>query len=321
MNRRIVITAARAAVVELQKLTLPPSGSVRVANTISALSAGSEGLVWRGEMPEGLPLDTVLPGYQDGFLYPACYGYSAVGRIEAVGPGVNKALLGRRVFTFTQHQSFCVVPQHELVFLPDSLSDDDAVFLAAMETAVSLVHDAAPVAGDRVALWGLGAVGLITASLLAKFPVSLTAEDPLPSRQKAALAAGVTVAAPGPASCDVALELSGNPLALSQALVATTFSGRVVLGSWYGTRPVALELGGSFHRSRIQLLASQVSTVSPELSGRWTKARRLEYALECLQVVRPSRWITHRFPPNQAVQAYQLAGEFPQDCLQVVFTF
>jgi len=292
-----------------------------VANTVSALSAGSEGLVWRGEMPEGLALDTVLPGYQDGFLYPACYGYSAIGHIDAVGPGVEESLLGRRVFTFTAHQSFCLVDQKELVFLPDSLTDDDAVFLAAMETAVCLVHDAAPVAGERVALWGLGTVGLLTGSLLKKFPVSLTADDPLPLRRNAAEAAGFLVASPGPASCDVALELSGNPMALSQALEATTFSGRVVLGSWYGTKPIALEMGGSFHRSRIQLLASQVSTVSPELSGRWSKARRLEYALECLQAVRPSRWITHRFTPDHACEAYRLAGEFPQDCLQVVFTF
>ena len=116
-------------------------------------------------------------------------------------------------------------------------------------------------------------------------------------------------------------ELSGSPAALDSAIVLTAFSGRVVIGSWYGLKPVALDLGGRFHRSRMRLICSQVSTISPELSGRWTKARRLQTAWQQLRVLRPSMWVTHRFPFDQAAEAYHLLSEAPQQTIQVIFTY
>jgi threonine dehydrogenase-like Zn-dependent dehydrogenase len=120
---------------------------------------------------------------------------------------------------------------------------------------------------------------------------------------------------------DLIVELSGNPSALDDAIALTLFSGRVVIGSWYGEKRAALDLGGKFHRSRIKLIASQVSSISPELSGRWDKSRRFEVAWSALKRIRPEKWITQKFPLEQASQAYQLLDNSPELAIQVVFTY
>ena len=120
---------------------------------------------------------------------------------------------------------------------------------------------------------------------------------------------------------DLTYELSGNPAALDQAIAATGFSGRVVIGSWYGQKRVDVNLGGRFHRSRIRLISSQVSTLAPEWTGRWSKARRLQVAWRMLEQVRPARLITHRFPLVQAAQAYAMLDQHPEEAIQVALTY
>ncbi|HCB02581.1 MAG TPA: hypothetical protein DEP19_09380 [Anaerolineae bacterium] len=116
-------------------------------------------------------------------------------------------------------------------------------------------------------------------------------------------------------------ELTGSPTALNDAIELTTFSGRIVIGSWYGEKKSEVNLGGSFHRSRIKLISSQVSTIMPELSGRWDKARRFQVTWEALERVKPEKWITHRFSLSDASKAYQLLDENPQETIQVIFTY
>jgi threonine dehydrogenase-like Zn-dependent dehydrogenase len=120
---------------------------------------------------------------------------------------------------------------------------------------------------------------------------------------------------------DLTYELSGNPGALDQAIAATGFNGRVVVGSWYGQKRANVDLGGRFHRSRVRLISSQVSTIAPEWSGRWTKSRRLDLAWQMLQQVRPAQLITHRFPIHQASQAYVLLDQHPEKAIQVMLTY
>jgi threonine dehydrogenase-like Zn-dependent dehydrogenase len=120
---------------------------------------------------------------------------------------------------------------------------------------------------------------------------------------------------------DLTFELSGNPTALNDAIALTAFSGRIVVGSWYGEKQVEVNLGGTFHRSRIKLISSQVSTIAPELVGRWDKARRFDAAWKALERIKPEKWITHRFPIDDAANAYRLLDEDPQDTIQVLFTY
>jgi threonine dehydrogenase-like Zn-dependent dehydrogenase len=120
---------------------------------------------------------------------------------------------------------------------------------------------------------------------------------------------------------DLTYELSGSPSALNDAISLTRFSGRVVIGSWYGGKCADIDLGRGFHRSRLRLISSQVSTISPDISGRWDKARRFEITWEALNRIKPERWITHRFALDQAAIAYGLLEIHPQETIQILFSY
>jgi threonine dehydrogenase-like Zn-dependent dehydrogenase len=178
-------------------------------------------------------------------------------------------------------------------------------------------------------------IGLLTTSLLAEFPLdTLVTADCYNLRRKASLDLEVSnsldpnsesfqndASAYTQRKFDLTLELSGNPAALNDALALTAFSGRIIVGSWYGEKPAEINLGGAFHRSRIKLISSQVSTIAPELSGRWNKSRRFEVAWKALERIKPEKWITHRFPIGAAVEAYRLLDENPQETIQVMLHY
>jgi threonine dehydrogenase-like Zn-dependent dehydrogenase len=205
--------------------------------------------------------------------------------------------------------------------------------LPSMETAVSLLQDGAPLLGERVLVVGQGVIGLLTAGLLARMaPGSLITLDRFLLRRRASERLGATAsldpedpkleAALGARipfdGADLAFELSGVPEGLNTALCWTGFAGRIVIGSWYGSKPGHFDLGGRFHRSRIRLVSSQVSTVAPHLAGRWDKARRLGLALDWLQRLAPGGLISHTFPLHRAAEAFDLMYTRPEETLQIV---
>ena len=192
----------------------------------------------------------------------------------------------RYYFAFHPHEShFCASPE-ALLPVPEGMAPAQAALLPNAETAVNLVMDGAPLVGERVLVMGLGIVGLLTTALLAQFPLAaLIAVDPLAQRRRIARRLGASQTLdPGGADgaeglrvaladageqlgADLIYELSGQPAALDAAVSAAGFDSRIVVGSWYGTKAAALQLGGSFHRNRVRLISSQVSTIAPRLRG------------------------------------------------------
>jgi 2-desacetyl-2-hydroxyethyl bacteriochlorophyllide A dehydrogenase len=333
MKRTALLFSAPGKVrLDEEEFSEPAAGQVQVHSLLSAISPGTELLIYRGQFPDDLSLDETIPELQRKSAYPFKYGYSLVGRVAAVGSEVPPEWINRLVFSFHPHESAFNSNPQNLIPLPADISIEDAVFLANMETAVNLLMDGQPRIGERVAIFGQGVVGLLTAALLAYFPLAqLTSFDPLPARRQASLTAGAHASLdpsePGmpakafPGGADLTYELTGTPAALEQAIKVTGFSGRVVVGSWYGRKRAGLDLGGHFHRSRIRLTSSQVSTIDPQLSGRWTKDRRFSVAWDMLRAVRPSRWITHRAPFRQAPQAFDLLDRSPEACIQVILQY
>jgi 2-desacetyl-2-hydroxyethyl bacteriochlorophyllide A dehydrogenase len=312
-----------------------------VETVCSAISAGTEMLVFQGRFPARMPVDAALPSYAGrDFAYPLAYGYSSVGKVVDAGPMADRSWIGQRVFAFQPHQSHFAVPAAELIRIPAGVSDEDAVFLAGMETAVNLAMDGRPVIGERVLLLGQGIIGLLTTAVLACFPLgTLAVLERWPLRRRAALELGAGAAwagdepqwAPEAADlldregqaggADLLFELSGQPAMLDTAIAWAGFGGRIVVGSWYGTKTAPIDLGGRFHRHRLRLISSQVSTIAPAFSGRWSHQRRIGVAWDLLARVRPSRLVTHRFGIERAQEAYEQVADRPGETLQVLLTY
>lgn len=328
-SRSLVFTAPRR--VEVRTAPLPPlqDDEVLVETLCSAISAGTEMLVYRGQFPH---LHDSQDGLSSDLEYPLAYGYACVGKVREVGRSVNREWQDKLVFAFQPHSSSFIIHPSSLIPIPHSLLPENACFLPNMETAVNLVQDGAPILGERVLVLGQGVVGLLTASLLSEFPLeNLTAVDGIEMRRRELKVESgkLRVKSLTPAdlrpstfdSFDLVFELTGSPAALNTAIEHTTFSGRIVIGSWYGQKRAEIDLGGSFHRSRIRLISSQVSSISPELSGRWDKPRRFEVAWQALERIQPQKWVTHRFSIDEAGKAYQLLDEHPQETIQVIFEY
>lgn len=333
-RRTLYFTAPHQVELREESLPAPGADEVLVETTCSAISAGTEMLIYHGRFPRDLEADSTISALRGGFKYPLAYGYACVGVVRETGTQVDKSWRGKLVFAFQPHTSHFTTTPDTLFPIPHSLSPDAACFLPNVETAINLVQDGAPIFGERVLVLGQGIVGLLTASLLSEFPLDVLvtadcyalrcASSPVDRRMSLDPdAAGFRQQAKGllKQGADLTFELSGNPTALNDAIALTTFTGRVVIGSWYGEKPAEIELGGKFHRSRIKLISSQVSTIAPELEGRWDKARRFDAAWKAIERIKPEKWITHRFSIDEAVEAYRLLDESQEETIQVLLTY
>jgi 2-desacetyl-2-hydroxyethyl bacteriochlorophyllide A dehydrogenase len=257
---------------------------VLVQATYSALSRGTESLVFRGGVPPELHSSMRCPHQAGELSLPVKYGYCSVGRVIA---GAER--VGRRIFCLHPHQDRYVVPAADVVELPEAVTDQRAVLAANMETAVNGLWDAAPRVGARVAVIGAGAVGLLSASLLARFPgVELEVVDTAPEKDAICATLGLVCVRPAQArrDCDLVVHASGAPAGLNTALELAGFEASIVELSWYGDRAVSLNLGGRFHNSRLRILSSQVGHVAASQRPRWSYRRRMELALRLLCDVR-----------------------------------
>lgn len=332
--REVRFTGRRAVEVRERPVPEPGPGEVRVRTELSAVSPGTELLVYRGEFPSEMAVDASIDALSGTLRFPLSYGYSAVGRVTAVGDRVADRWLDSRVFAFREHASHFTAEPVALVPVPDERSTTEAAFLANAECAVNFAMDGRPMVGERAAVFGQGVVGLLTTALLARHPLErLVAVEPRARRREQARRLGADeVVDPGTTDpvealrgdgdgVDLAYELSGDPEVLDDAIGAMGFDARLVVGSWYGTKRADLDLGGRFHRNRGELVSSQVSTIDPSHRGRWTKERRLDAAWRHLDAVDVAPLVTHRFPAERAAEAYELLDERPDEAVQVLFTY
>jgi 2-desacetyl-2-hydroxyethyl bacteriochlorophyllide A dehydrogenase len=325
-------TAPRTAALRAETVGPPGPEEVRVETIASAVSAGTEMLVYRDEVPHELPLD--LPTLAGSYAFPIKYGYAAAGRVLDTGPGVENLSPGDPVFVHHPHQDVFVVPAQMPMRLPDDLDPVLGVFSANLETALNIVHDTSVRLGETALIFGQGVVGFLVALLLKLSGAgTVLVVDPLVERRSLALAAGADGAfAPGELhdrvteitggrGADVAVETSGSGAAVQSAIDAVATEGTVVVASWYGVKPVTLELGGHFHRGRVRLRSSQVGRINPELAPRWDRTRRMETVLGLLGRLKLKELISHRIPFEEAPQAYAMLDEKPEAALQVIFTY
>lgn len=302
---------------EIREEALPALGTdeVRVRTLHTGVSRGTEGLVFRGEVPASEARRMRAPFQVGEFPGPVKYGYVNVGVVEA-GPA---ALLGRAVFCLYPHQTVYQVPADAVVPLPADVPPARAVLAANLETAINALWDAAPRLGDRIVVVGGGTLGLLVAWLAARLPgCKVQVVDTELGREDIVKALGADFAPPGEAraDADLVVHTSGQGAGLATALRLAAFEATVLELSWYGNRAVSVPLGEAFHSQRLTLRSSQVGHVATAQRARWSHRRRFELALSLLTDPVLDRLITHGAPFHELPLVLdRLAGPSAADIL------
>jgi NADPH:quinone reductase-like Zn-dependent oxidoreductase len=279
--RSLWYSAPGRAEIRDEPLRDPGASEVSVRALYSAISRGTERLVFAGRVPPSEYERMRAPFMCGRFPFPVKYGYAIVGRVEQ-GPA---ELEGRLVFALHPHESRFTLPAEAVVPVPENVPPARAVLAANMETALNAMWDAAPGPADRIAVIGAGVIGALVAWLCGRLPgARVTLVDIEPSRAELARTLEVGFSAPedAPENCDLVVHASATAAGLATALRLAGEEATVLEMSWYGSEEVSVPLGGTFHSRRLQLISSQVGKVAPSHRARWTHARRLAAALDLL---------------------------------------
>jgi 2-desacetyl-2-hydroxyethyl bacteriochlorophyllide A dehydrogenase len=327
--RVVQFTAPR--VVEMATVNVCRSPDALLLRTLySGISSGTEMLAYRGELPPDTVLDETLSGLSSGtFRYPFSYGYSCVAEVEA---GSEAFPPGSKVFAFALHQDRFASAEADLLRLDDNADPRQATLFPLVETALQMALDAGQVLGQQVVVVGQGAVGLLVALMLRRAGAQVLAVEPQPWRRDVAASLGVDASAPDEApnavrdltdahGVPLVVEASGNPAALATSLSLLAHEGVALVGSWYGTKPVTLPLGGDFHRRRLTIKSSQVSTIPVDQQSRWDVPRRRATARSLLSSLPLAAIATTEFAFPAAADAYAALDRGVEGVLHVALRY
>jgi 2-desacetyl-2-hydroxyethyl bacteriochlorophyllide A dehydrogenase len=324
-------------------------GEVRAQGILSGISHGTELNLYRGTSPFDrkrfdpelrLFVESAEPQY-----YPSGLGYEWVGRVVEVGGGVTGFREGDLVhLPFSHRETHVFDPSQRtslgaIAPLPPGLEPEQAAMIALAGVALQAVHDAHVKLGDRVVVFGLGVVGLLTLQLVRLNGAAwVDAVDPLPARRALAQALGADRAL-DPGACDVgvevksasphhgadiAIEVSGYYPALHEAIRSVRVAGTVVAAGYYQGEGAALRLGEEWHHNRVTLLSSMGVWGCPHRDyPEWDRGRIHDAAIDLLAAgrLRTDGFVTHRIPFARAPEAYTLIDQRAEEVVKVVLTY
>ena len=325
---QLVFVAPRTVRLRSIDVDDPRDDQVVVRTEISGISGGTEMLAYRGEIDPDTLLDDTIPSLTGTFRYPFSYGYSVVGTVERSGADLAE---GTPVFAFAPHQDRVVADAGAVIPI-EGVPPRIASLFPLAETGLQVALDAEVRFGDVVVVTGLGPVGIFAGAVLTRAGADVLGIDPNPFRRDVAKRFGISPhppedvrsavldAAPtGGAS--VVVESSGDPIVLGPALDLLRHEGTAIVASWYGTKEVRLALGAAFHRRRLTIRSTQVSTIPARLAATWDVARRREAALRLLRDLPVESLATHEFPFERAADAYAAIDRGDEELIQAALVY
>jgi threonine dehydrogenase-like Zn-dependent dehydrogenase len=348
MPSELLLTAPRS--IRLRQYDDGPlaTDQLRAEAIVSGISHGTELALYRGASPfDGKRFDTDLRLFVDDVetgTYPMRLGYEWVGTVRERGAAVDKPDVGDVVHLALPHretQTLTVAddPQTPLTLLPEGLDPERAALLQSATIALQAIHDARLKLGDTIAVFGLGALGLLAVQLARLSGAAWIAGiDPIAERRELARRLGadcvldpaacdagreVKVAAGG-GGVDVAVEFSGRYAALHAAMRGVRLAGTVVAAGFYtGGAGDELRLGEEWHHNRLTLVGSMSGWGSPHREPGWDRRRLRATALDLLASGRlvVDALVTHRMPFAQAAEAYELIDRSPDETLRAILTY
>ncbi len=117
------------------------------------------------------------------------------------------------------------------------------------------------------------------------------------------------------------VDASGNPQAVAEGLRLLAHEGTALIASWFGTKDVPLPLGGEFHRRRLSLSSSQVSTIPARLAPSWTIERRRRLTVRLLRSLPLAALATHEFQLSRASEAFAAVDRGDRGMIHVALRY
>ena len=334
-GQRIVFTGPGQAALQAFEVPRPGPGQVLVRTTRTLVSAGTEIKSFLG-LPHGEPRP-----------YPRTSGYSHVGVVEQVGPGVESVKSGDRIATIKGHASHVLVDLSRggeagewLQPVPDDVTDSQATFTVLGSVAMHGVRKAAFRLGESCLLAGQGVVGQLVGQLArldgARPVIGMDLD---PARLEASRASGIdrqvlvergdvpaaeqeVLDLTGGGGVNVAIDCTATTEAFPGLLRMAAMQGRiVVLGSLVGT--VEISLFDEIQLKELTIIGAHQpkAPTQPHPTNPWTQSanRALVLGLIGDQRLRVDHLISHEAPASEAPALYDLMGRGPQGWLGVVF--
>jgi threonine dehydrogenase-like Zn-dependent dehydrogenase len=318
-------------------------GEVRVRSIVSGIKHGTEMALYTGNTPFltqrfDLECRLFLPT-EETVLYPHHLGSWLAGEVIEVGEGVTRFKVGDLVHGGLPHRPTNVARADQLYPLAPNANPETALFTDPALFALNAVHDAQLKLGDMVAIFGLGAIGLLAIQMARLNGAQrIFGVDLIPARRDLARRFGADDAldpaegdvaltikrATGNKGVDVAMEISGAYAALQQAIRSVQVGGRVVAASYYRGPAAALSLGAEWHHNRPTLISSMAVWGCPHrLYPMWDLDRLERTAIQLLErgLVSTEGMVTQRIPYSEAPRAYELIATHPDETIKVVLTY
>ena len=344
MGRLVSFTAPRRAEVLDFADEQPGDGEVRLDTIYSGISAGTELTAYRGSNPylnsEWDPERRLFVPGSSTYSYPLhAWGYEEVGRVAAVGGGVDRGLVGALAWGAWGHRSSAVRPAEWVRqrLLPPESDPLSGVFAKIGAIALNAVLDADIHVGETVTVFGAGVPGQIVAQLARLNGGRVVVADLIAARLELARRLGASLVLDSAADdvadrvrritdgrgADVVIEMSGSYHALHEAVRTAGYSCRVVVGGFFQGPATPVRLGEEFHHNRVAIVGSQISGVSPALQHRWDELRmsKTVLALEREGRLRLADLVTHVIPAEEAPAAFAMLDTAAEEALQVVLDY
>jgi threonine dehydrogenase-like Zn-dependent dehydrogenase len=325
----------------------PVGNEALVQTTVSGIKHGTELNIYRGNLPFATELwDPGLrlfrPPRRDEQVkpfFPHTMGSWAAGIVRKVGPDVRWLKPGDQVHGEWRHRQTVIRPEDAFYPIPPQVDGETMLFTDPARFALGAIHDAEIKLGDRVAVFGLGAIGLIALQMArldgAAFVIAV---DPIPGRLRIARRLGADLVvnpsecdaaiaikeATGSRGVDVAVEVSGAYAALQQAIRSTHREGLVVAASYYGDTKGKLDLSREWHHNRITLRSSMpVWECNHRCHPMWDLPRleRTTVSLLEQQRIKVKPLIGGRFPFEKAADAYAIIDQTPGAAVKLLLTY
>lgn len=167
---------------------------------------------------------------------PITLGYAMVGVVRQA-PQESGLAPGDRVVTNASHGDTAQVPLHLCLPLPESITDDEAVFIPLAAIALQGIHLLDPKPGQKIMVVGLGLIGQLAARILLARGCQVLGIDPARARVDMAVIHGVQSAPPSSSIDRAALSWTAGKGVDGVIIAASSNSSEIVNAAAAGCKP------------------------------------------------------------------------------------